>query len=151
MTSLGRPRRKWEVILKLFLNKSDVKVWTQFCCLRVKSDGRHFWTGDEPLGLIKDGEFADRLSHYQLLTKNSSPWSWFSEKFRLALRPGFYFGTTQFESRPGHRILRLRSFLSYPSSCDCQAVPRNTTRLSRFKLSLILHPQLPSGFIRCYT
>jgi hypothetical protein len=31
--------------------------------------------GDEPSGYIKGGEFGDLLSDYQLLKKDSAPWS----------------------------------------------------------------------------
>jgi hypothetical protein len=83
MTSLGRPRRNWEVILKLFLNKSDVEVWTQFCCLRIVSDGRQFWTrwwaceshkrwGTfwplKPLSASHEGLISMELVHWEVLS-----------------------------------------------------------------------------------
>jgi hypothetical protein len=39
----------------------------------VAGSGEH---GNEPSGYIKGGEFLDQMNDYQLLKKDSAPWSW---------------------------------------------------------------------------
>jgi hypothetical protein len=45
-------------------------VWIRFMCVRIETAG-----GNEPSGLVKGGEFLDKLSHYKLLKKHSATWS----------------------------------------------------------------------------
>jgi hypothetical protein len=38
---LGRPRRKWEVIIRRFFRKWDVRLWTGFSWLGIETGGGH--------------------------------------------------------------------------------------------------------------
>ena len=38
---LGRPRRRWEDNIKMYLQEADVRVWTELICLRIGTGGGH--------------------------------------------------------------------------------------------------------------
>jgi hypothetical protein len=40
---LGRPRRKWRIILRLIFRKLEGVVWTGWSWLRIGTGGRHLW------------------------------------------------------------------------------------------------------------
>ena len=52
--TLGRPRRRWEVSIKMDLKEMRWEAWTGLIWLRMG-------TGNEPSGSIKCGEFLDWL------------------------------------------------------------------------------------------
>jgi hypothetical protein len=39
---LGRPRRRWGIMLRRIFKKSDVVVWTELSWLRIETSGGHF-------------------------------------------------------------------------------------------------------------
>ena len=56
---LGRPRRRWMVLLKWIFKKWDVEAWTGFICLRTGTGAGSCECGNEPSGSVKCGEFRD--------------------------------------------------------------------------------------------
>jgi hypothetical protein len=56
--TLGRPRRKWGIILKWIFRSRDVGVWTGLNCLRVGTGEDTYEGGNEPSGSIKCGELS---------------------------------------------------------------------------------------------
>jgi hypothetical protein len=70
----GRRVSRW------ILNKYCATICTGFIWLGIGSSGGSFQHGDEPLGYLKDEEFLDQVSGYQLLKEKAIPWSqspWF--------------------------------------------------------------------------
>ena len=58
---LGRPRRRWEIILKWVFRKLDVDVWTGSSWLRTGTGDCDCDCGNEPSGSVKCREFLDQL------------------------------------------------------------------------------------------
>ena len=58
---LGRPRRRWEDNIKMYLQEMGLGAWTGLKCLRTGTGIRHLYRGNEPSGSIKCGEFVDSL------------------------------------------------------------------------------------------
>jgi hypothetical protein len=64
-----------KIILESILGKCGEKVWTGFIWLRMGPVTGSFERSNEASGYIKGGEFLVYLSDYQLLKKDSAPWS----------------------------------------------------------------------------
>jgi hypothetical protein len=60
--SLGRPRYRWEDIMKMDIRKYGLRVWVGFIWLRIVTGGRLLRTNNEPSAFIKVWEFFDYLS-----------------------------------------------------------------------------------------
>jgi hypothetical protein len=56
---LGRPRRRWEDNIKMDVQEVGWGAWTGLIWLRIGTRGSSCECGNEPLGLIKRGEFFD--------------------------------------------------------------------------------------------
>ena len=56
---LGRPSRRWSLILKWILRKQGRKMWTSFIWLRIGIGGVLFGQGNDISCCIKCGEFLD--------------------------------------------------------------------------------------------
>ena len=56
---LGRPRRRWGIILRWIFRKWEGVVGTGWSCLRIGTGGGHLWVRWWTLGFQKCGEFLD--------------------------------------------------------------------------------------------
>jgi hypothetical protein len=56
---LGRPRRRWRIILIWIFRKWDVGVWTRLSWFRIETSGGTCECGNVLSGSIKYGEFLD--------------------------------------------------------------------------------------------
>jgi hypothetical protein len=55
----GRPRRRWENIIQIYLREIAVGVWVEFIWLRIGTVAGYCEYSNETLGSIKSGEFLD--------------------------------------------------------------------------------------------
>ena len=55
---LGKPRRRWEGILKWILRKWARGPWTGLICLRIGTGGGHFWMLQRTFGFHKMREIS---------------------------------------------------------------------------------------------
>jgi hypothetical protein len=64
------------IILKYFLNKYNMRVWTGFIELRIRISSEFLWTQRRVLKSHKSWEFLDNLSDSQTLNNNPVPWNY---------------------------------------------------------------------------
>jgi len=58
-TPLGRPRRRWGIILGWISRRWDVGIWTGLGWPRIGTGGGRLECGNELSGSVKCGEFLD--------------------------------------------------------------------------------------------
>jgi hypothetical protein len=70
-------------IRKWILKKQDGKAWTGLIWPRRGGVVACFECASEPPGSIKCEEFLDYQRKYQLLKKDSAPWSWLITEYQF--------------------------------------------------------------------